>query len=446
MWDGKDGASVHAALLGFAAEGEGAGVTAAKKLEAGEAAWWLGVQHARAGRSDSALAAWRRAIALRGEFDEGFALIDELFRRGGGANVDEAYRVAETFAAQAPSGMPTRVPEAQARLAWALELRGHADSALTAVRPWSDALRRKSAWTRRLATIELAAGDSVSAWRSLTQLSARTRQREAAVESLVVRTQRTLSYSDERRQITMDLLLSATAEGERRFVSSLSARPETLKAKDGFVVRWFRVPAAAPARTPVLFVLAPEDSLVAADSLTAALAAAGHPVVLLAPRGSYGAFGPGVYGPEAWAGRTEAFVSTEAEDAARVMDLLVQRHAVPAGGWIVGAAGECAPVPLALARARHDVRALLLVAPRLPVVEVAEYRARLRAAGTRTFVQVAPEEPSAMELADLLARQTAPGQVRVADSNDRGHGVAIFRADAKVAQRFFAWLEEQPKK
>jgi len=65
MWDGKDGASVRTALLQIAAQGEQPGATARQKLESGEAAWWLGVQDERAGRADSALAQWRRAVAMR---------------------------------------------------------------------------------------------------------------------------------------------------------------------------------------------------------------------------------------------------------------------------------------------------------------------------------------------------------------------------------------------
>jgi hypothetical protein len=78
---------------------------------------------------------------------------------------------------------------------------------------------------------------------------------------------------------------------------------------------------------------------------------------------------------------------------------------------------------------------------------VAETRARLRTLGTRTYVQASPEEPDALELGDLLSRQTASGQVRVADSGARGRGVAIFRADPKIAKRALDWLAEPaPKK
>jgi len=444
MWDGKDGASVRDTLLRIAALGEQPGASARQKLESGEAAWWLGVQDERAGRADSALAQWRRAVAMRGDFDEGFAVIDALSRTATPAGLDEAYRLSFTLADQARLDMPARLVEAQARLAWVRALRGHPDSALAGVLEWSDVLGKRPAWTRRLATIEHAAGDHERAWKSLTLLAARTRGKDAAVESLLVLTQHALAHTDEQRELAVSTLRTPTEKGEERFTVRLAASLDSLRAKDGFTVRWYRVPgrARAAAGAPLLLVLAPDDSLVSADSLASAFAAAGRTVVLLPPRGTGVALGPGAYGPEAWAGKPAAFTSTIAGDAVRVLDALVQKHVVPAGGWVVAAAGDAAPVALAIASARHDTRALLLVAPKLPVVEVAEYRARLRALGTRTFVQAAPEEPNALELGDLLSRQTASGQVRVADSGAQGRGVAIFRADPKVAKRLLDWLAE----
>ena len=312
MWDGLDGASVRAALLPIAALGEQPGASARQKLESGGAAWWLGVQDERAGRADSALAQWRRAVTMRGDFDEGFALIDALSRRSSPTALDEAYGLAFSYADQARMGMPSRLAEAQGRLAWARQLRGHPDSALAGVLEWGDALRRRPAWTRRLATIEHAAGDHARAWKSLTLLAARTRRRDAAMESLLVLTQHALGYADEQRELTVGALRAPVEKGEWRFTLLLAARMDSLRAKDGFTVRWYRVPAQAvapertgaaskspgPSRAPLLLVLAPDDSLVAADSLAAAFAAAGRTVVLLPPRGTCAAVGPGAYGPK----------------------------------------------------------------------------------------------------------------------------------------------------
>jgi hypothetical protein len=139
-------------------------------------------------------------------------------------------------------------------------------------------------------------------------------------------------------------------------------------------------------------------------------------------------------------------VATTNADAAGVIDLLGKRPAFAPRGWIIGAAGDRATVALALARARRDTPALVLAAPRVPLVEIAEFRSQLRTARVRTFVQVSPEEPDALEFADLLAKETLPGQVRVVDSGYAGRGAATFHGDRKVTQRLVAWLEERAKK
>lgn len=445
MWEAPDGAAVRKALRAAIAEGSTPTADARKRLEAGEAAYWLGVQDANAGRPDSALAQWRRAMALRGDFDEGFSLIDALCRRGRKADLTEAYLVAGPLAEQARFGMPQRSPESHARLAWVLHLQGRSDTAYAVIQEHCANVQARPLWTRRFVQVQLAAGDAATAWRWTCVLSARTRGRDAATESLVVRTQRTLRRDDEERSTFTSVVRDRIEAGESALLAAPGARPGTLKVKDGTTVRWFEIPATegVPPRPPVLFVLAPGDTLTAPDTLAAALAHAGHPVALLVPRGCHGAVGPGVTGPESWAGREAEWHTAVAGDAARVMEQLA-KSGVASGPWLVGAGGSMAPVALALARGRGKPEALILTAPRLPLVEVAEFRARLRDAGTRAFIQVGPEEPEAMEVADLIARSTRPGQVRVADSGRAGKGAALFRGEPKVGARLIAWLEEKP--
>src|SRR5207248_3212055 len=193
-----------------------------------------------------------------------------------------------------------------------------------------------------------------------------------------------------------------------------------------------------------LLTLPPADTVAASDSLVAALTRAGHPVALFAPRGTLGSLGAGAYGPQAWLGQEARFESLTTADATLVLDALAKRPDFAGDAWIVGAAGERARSGLALARAWKRTAVLLLVAPRVPAVELPEFRARLRTMRTRTFVQVSPEEPAALEFADLLARDTPAGQVRVADSGLAGRGPAIFRGDRKVTDRLRLWLEERP--
>jgi hypothetical protein len=445
MWEGENGAAVRDSLRRYVALGAAKGASASMRLEGGEAAYWMGVQDARAGRADSAIAQWRRAWTLRGDFDEGFALVDALVRRARKGDVEGAYGVAAVLADQSRLGMPRRAPEAHARLAWTLHLRGKTDSAIAIAREWCGPIQGRPFWTRRLTQLQLAAGDTAAAWRWLATLSARTRGTHPETEAQLRAAQRALHYNDERRTSSVVVIRDPMDTAEERFLSGLRARLLTVSAADGFHARTIVVPANARVarREHVLFVLSPTDTLPAADTLAAALAAAGHPVTLLAPRGTFGAVSASVTGPETWAGRESEWLTVTTSDAGRVMDATAARDK-PESGWIVGAGGGMAPVALALARSRKDVKALLLTAPHLPLVEVAEYRARLKAAGTRMFIQVGPEEPLALETADLISRATLAGQVRVADSGREGKGAALFRAEPRVMQRFLAWLEEKP--
>lgn len=444
MWEGGDAGTVRQALHAVVAEGAATGATAAKRLEAGEAAWWLGVQDANAGRPDSALAHWRAAMRLRGHFDEGFALVDALCRRGGRAELAEAHRLAAVLAEEARTSLTQRAPEAYARLAWALHLCGKRDSALALARGPCANLETRPFWTRRFVELRLAAGDTAGAWRPLAALSGRTRGRDPATEALLLRVQRALRYPDERRTFTVGLVREPIEAGERALLASIGGAPGEFRAADGTVVRWYQAPASdsVARRSALLFVLSPADTLTAPDVLVRTLQRAGHPVALLVPRGCHGAVGPGVTGPESWAGREAEWQAAVAADAGLVMEHLA-RSGFAGAGWLVGAGGSMAPVTLELARSHAKVEALLLTTPQIPLVEVAAFRARLRAAGTPAFVQVGPEEPRAMETADLLARHTHPGQVRVADSGEAGRGAALFRADPKVGRRLLDWLAEK---
>jgi hypothetical protein len=449
MWNGRDGAAVLADLRRIAAEGERPGTSASQKMDAGECAYWLGVQEAREGRPDSALTQWRRALVLRGDFPEGFALIDALCRRGRPGDFAEARVQAEMFAQQTLMSMQQRAPEAHARLAWALHLLGRPDSAMAELRTHCPTIYRRPFWTRRFIAVALAAGDHASAWDACVTLSARTRRRDAEAETLLVSCQRSLGYDNERRQRSMDSMLGRALAKEEVFAHALGGTIESIRARDGFRLQLFSFPAArlSARRAPLLFVLSPTDTIAAIDSLVAAVTRAGHPVALLAPRGSFGSLGRGAWGPEAWIEQRAALEALVVADAGGIIDQLSQRATFAGrGGWIVGAGGERASVALEVARARHNVAALVLVAPRVPSVAVAEFRARLRAIGTRTFVQISPEEADAMEFGELLVRDTAPGQVRVADSGRAGRGAAIFRGETKVAERLLAWLAEKPRK
>lgn len=444
MWNGRDAADVRAFLARTAADGEAPTASAEARLDAGDAAWWMSVQDARAGRADSAFAQLRRAMRLRGDFDEAFALVDVLARRGRKADLVEARAIAGDLAQQADLSFVRRSAESHARVAWTLHLLGRSDSALAEVREHAGVLTRRPTWTRRFLDIHLAGGDLPGAWRTAAMVAVRRRGADARVDSLARSLAARMVGGGERFESTVTLGIARAVETERGFAAGLGGTVETLVTKDGFPLQVFVFPAmpGTTRRAPILVTMAASDTITASDSLVAGAIAAGHPVALLAPRGAFGSLARGSYGPEDWMGREYAHRVATTADAAVVMDQLAKRAAFAGGPWIVGAVGEHAPVALELARSRRDVSALLLIAPRVPVVDAAEWRDRLRTVGTPVFVQVSPEEPEALEFGDLIARDTAPGQVRVVDSGEPGRGSAVFRGAPFSVRRFLVWWRD----
>lgn len=447
MWQGRDGAYVRAFLTSTAASGDAAGASASQRLDAGEAAYWLGVQHALAGRADSARREWRRAMRLRGDFDEGFALIDMLASSRRPSDPAEAHAIAGDLAQQATLSVPKRVVDAHARWAWTLSRLGRADSAASVLREHAPEVWRRPAWTRRALRVQLAGGDLEAAWRSALTLAIRGRGQDREADSLLVLATRRLGWSDDRRAIPLREGVARALADERLFAEGLGGRVESVRGTDGFPIQCLTFPARTDSvrGDAVLMILSPSDTLRSADALVRGLLAAGSPVVLVAPRGSYGSLSSATPGPDVWVAREAELERLTALDARAVMAALAPRTAFKGRAWVVGATGDPAVAALRVVEGARDVRALLLVAPHIPVVSVADVRARLRALGTRTFVQVSPEEPSALEVGDLLARDTAPGQVRVADTGNPGRGLAILGTEARIMPRLVAWLREGAK-
>jgi len=444
MWQGRDGAYVRAFLRNTAVSGEATGASASLRLDAGEAAYWLGVQHALAGRADSARSEWRRAVRLRGDFDESFALIDALASGRRASDLAEAHAIAGDLAQQAVLSVPKRVVEANARWAWALSRLGRADSAAAVLREHAPDVWRRPSWTRRALRIQLAGGDFEAAWRSALTLAIRGRGQDREADSLLVLATRRLGWSDDRRAIPLREGVARALADERLFAEGSGGRVETVRGTDGFPVQCFTFPARTDSvrGEAVIMILSPSDTLRSAEALVRGFLAAGSPVVLVAPRGSYGSLSPTALGPDTWVAREAELERLTALDVRAVMAALASRAAFKGRAWVVGATGDPSVAALRVVEGARDVRALLLVAPHVPVVSVADVRARLRALGTRTFVQVSPEEPSALEVADLLARDTAPGQVRVADTGNAGRGIAILGTEARIMPRIVAWLRE----
>lgn len=447
MWHGHDDAAVRALLRSLVVTGDDPEATPEQRLEAGQAAYWLGVQHDLAGRLDSARIEWRRALRLRGGHEEGFALLDASESSSREADRLEARAIAvQLVDALEPSD--TRLgPQIHARSAWALARLGRADSAARELRAGAPNQWRQPLWTRRAMRIQLAGGDLEAAWRSALALAVQGRGLDHEADSVLASLTRRLGRGGERYPLARQQGLEQVRQHEASFVGAWEGRAELLSASDGAPIQCFVFPAreVGPPREAVLMILAPEDTLSSARALVQGFLAAGSPVVLLAPRGSYGSRSALTPGPEVWIGRAHDFERITTRDAVGVLRTLMDRPAFKGRGWVIGGAGDRALTALRVAETIRGARALLLVNPRVPTVALADYRDRLRRTPVRTFVQVSPEEMAAGEFADLLAQDTPAGQVRVGDTLEAGRGLAVLGADPRIMPRILAWLREGAK-
>jgi hypothetical protein len=324
------------------ARADSAGATASQRLDAGEAAYWLGVQDALAGRADSARANWRRAVALRGDYDEGFALIDALGSRRRAAEWREARAIAGELAQQADLSVPRRVVESHARLAWTLSLLGRADSAAAELREHAPTLWRRPLWTRRAMRIQAAGGDLEAAWQSALVLAIRGRGQDREADSTLIVLTRRLGSSDDRRTTPLRNALARTLADEQSFAADLHGRIETLAAADGFPLQVLTFPARRDTvrGAALLLVLAPGDTIRSAEGLVRAAVNAGHAVALFAPRGCYGSVAPSAPGVDAWFMREAELTTRTVADANGVLDRLAKRPAFAGVRWVIGAVGD----------------------------------------------------------------------------------------------------------
>ena len=459
MLQATGAAPLRAALRAFADSAAGTGPAGA--IAAGEASYWLGTSEARAGGRDSAVAAFRRAVRLRGDFADVLALAATLLARGGPADVGEAGAVLGDALRNAGDAPPAARAELRACEAWRLDLAHQPDSALALLPGGAGPaprgrgrvesfeargeapLERRPEWARRFARIELERGRAEAAWRTLAPVAARSRLHDAEAVALLHRAAPALGMSDSACVLALRDLAAQADSRERALAAAWGVERRTLPAADGFPLAVLLARAPRATGAPVILLASPADTLADADSLVAQLRRGGHDVALVAPRGSDGSVGRGCAGPDAWAGREDSLAATVAADLRGVAATLARRGLRRPGPWIAGGVGAAAPLAVAAARG-GGVAALLLVAPDVLPVEQGPVLAAIAAGGVRTFVQVSPEEFAAGEWADAVAAGAPPGLVRVADSGEAGRGAAIFRAGPKPAQRFEAWLGERP--
>lgn len=442
VWDHAAPTELRRALRAYAdsaAQGD-----SQARLDAGEALQFLGNSYERDGLPDSALVAYRRAVALRGNRQERLAYVDLLLTRGTAEAVREARGAMVDELSQALGEPPSVLAHLHARNAWVLARDGQPDSALSAVTDGALPLAREPQWAKRFARIALDAGREDLAWRIALPAAVRSRGTDTVAMELLRRSATTGGPTmDAPGVVAREVAKRDTNDTRLRF--ALGARRVIVRTADRFPLTVTFVPALATSRPRVALLIAqPGDTLAAFDSLVVQMARGGIAVAILDPRGARGSVAASAPGTDAALGHERAWLERTARDARETLDALVRLKLVAPSRAMIGATGA---VALAAARAAElDARfaAVMLVAPAPAPVDRGALRAALARSQARLFVQVAPEDVETMLFADRLAESLPIQQTRVADTGLGGRGAAIFRADPKAVGRVLSWWKDVP--
>ena len=412
------------------------------KLGAAEALDFAGQSFRRDGRVDSAIVCHRRALELDATEPRLFALADQLLLRRSPADLAEAVERLE--AARASSEQAAPAPTV-GRLAWARFQLGNPDSAHVLWAAVAPRLAVHPEWRFRLARVALARGDHRSASDLLLPDAVRTRGTDVEVVRMLEQVGEAAGMT---RQLQQEVR-RRVEDGDQPALAmarELGGQLIALDASDGFTLGGMLVPSPKPARRrpPRLAVvlLAPADTLGAADSLVAAFRRHGLTTLVLYPRGTGASVGPSCPSPEAWFDREAALqarVARDVVDAARRVRALTP---VDTSHYVVAAAGASATMAVEAATLDARVRALLLVSPAPELVDWGTTRARLAGLRLPVFYQVGADDIDASwRITDALYQAGDRAASRVVESRTPGSGLAQFRDDPQLAARFLGWLD-----
>lgn len=433
---GRNPADLRARLLAHADS------VRANGIDAGEAWYHAGLSWARGGSGDSALAAFERARAVRGNLEETLAAVDVLLARGAGSDLDSASSLLAPVLQQPGAGGD----ETLLRDAWIRARRG--DSA--ALPPIVDLKRsplfrtqafvtNRPLWAWRFAPLALGAGAGEAAWRMVSPLAVATRGRDAGISGLA----RAASVGRSLGTGYDAWLASACARADTVEIAALrrlGARPLAVKAEDGAALNAWYVPGPPGAAIAVITAPAGSEQAAECDSLVAQLRRARFVVALLEPRGVR---------RSASATEPAALLCTGREEADQRRLARDLRHALTAAGRAAGASAPRGVIvgvgpgvlPAVLAAAADGrVQAVVLAGPEIAPGDRGWLRELLAASGVPAFFETGPDNvPQNLEI-DRIVAALPPAQCRVADSRSRGHGAGLFRAGPEEGARLAGWI------
>ena len=409
----------------------------------GEAWYDAGRSYARSSMRDSAIACWRRSLALRKSYEDRRALADALIQRRGEGDLDEARDVLNAAISEL-QGHPSAATFI-ALLAWSRYLAGAEIEARELFAQAEPSISSRAIWRFRYAR----ALSGTHEWQKVVQLLRPMAVASRGTESEVIKLLETTAVAVGRGDaMVRDMIeqLKLRDEREAVVVERLGGRRIKFAASDTFPLSGVLLEARGAGRHKLaVVVMAPEDTIADYDSLAVTLRDGGFTTLLLNARGGGWSVSPECALPEAWVGREEAMMRATASDVREAVRATALTASLDTTAVVLVGAGEMAlPVAMAAAQDRR-VRALALLSPDPDIVERGLLVSTLARRRMPVFLQHTPEDYPNFEYIDHAYQSTAQALSRVSDARSPGTGAVAFRFDPKVTPRFVQWLGEALK-
>jgi len=393
-------------------------------------------------QADSAIACYRKAIALERTMTRLVAAMDALFRRTGPGDAEEALGLAQqALAVGGPSSVPFH--ELQARLAWAMFLNGKTDDARASLGRLERALVRRPLWQLRMGRVALESGDLKRAFGMLLSVAMESRgQADDAMDMLRKVSGQLGSSGGYEDQLRHELAVRDRQND--RLVQALGGRRLMLEGADRFPLGGTLLAAPGTGRHgAVVAMIAPEDSLDSWDSLAVRLRNGGLSILLLDARGTGYSVGRSCPLATSWEGRRGSLVQRSAEDPAQGLRGLAKSTRSDTTHYTLIAEGTMASAALAAAERDPRVREVVLVSPNVDPVERGPARASLRRSRVPLYITQTRIDQYNELWTEPLYQAAPEGISRLTEAPGSGSGPESFRSDSTATDRLMRWMREK---
>ncbi len=399
--------------------------TGVAPYDEGEAWRYLADSYWRAGDRDSARATALRAIERRGDTDERALLADILLETGTAADRARVLDVLQGEWSRLADGPEARRAPIAMRMAFAHQESGNGVAAADCVREDLAWLATSPAWALRLAPTIRALPARQHGWKVLVEAAVVTRGADSTLMHLA---EQAVSHAAPESSGLVRQRLAADRWVEQAFAE---ARGGSLASTVAGSPLW-RMPAIGSAKGRVLILLPGRiHSMVEADSLIDGLRSSGLDVLVLA-------------GPRFLPRFSATSLEREPLETAAAGELRASLRALGDSPlpWVIISGEELALPAATLVRTHPRIAGFVLLSPWPPSVDRGPLAEAIRGSGLPVYLQGAPEAVLANEFTDRLAAQLPLRQIRVADGQARGIGVALLGRDAAALKRLLAWISD----